>query len=133
MVVLKVQSDILRSVDGGELAVLALLDLSATFATVNYGVIFHRLDVSFGFGGRVYSWFGSYFTNRMHLVGFKTSSSNTMTVSFGVSHEYFSSSSSQPMFCGSSKLTAYFHIFRLIKHRSTVSFARIHCSASDQV
>jgi len=43
--VLRVQSDILLAVDGGDLAVLALLDLSAAFDTVDHEILLHRLDV----------------------------------------------------------------------------------------
>jgi len=81
--VLKVQSDILRAVDGGDLAVLALLDLSAAFDTVDHDILLHRLDVSFGAGGTIQSWFRSYLTSRMQFVRFRTSSSNPMTVSCG--------------------------------------------------
>jgi len=47
--VLKVLTDILYAVDdGGNLSILALLDLSAAFYTVLYDILVTRLKVSFG-------------------------------------------------------------------------------------
>ena len=58
--VLKVLAEILRAVDGGDLAVLALLELSAAFDTVDHETLLHRLKQSYGLGGRVHDWFRSY-------------------------------------------------------------------------
>jgi len=41
--VLKVMADIFRAVDGGDLAALVLLDLSASFDTVDHDTLLHRL------------------------------------------------------------------------------------------
>ena len=40
---LRVQNDILKSVDNKQCVLLLLLDLSATFETVNYKILLHRL------------------------------------------------------------------------------------------
>jgi len=48
MAVLKVLTDILYAVDDGDLSVLALLDLSAAFDTVDHDILLTRLKVSFG-------------------------------------------------------------------------------------
>jgi hypothetical protein len=66
--VLKVLADILRAVDSGDLTVLALLDLSAAFDTVDHGTLLHRLRNSYGLGGRVYDWFQSYLSGRFQSV-----------------------------------------------------------------
>ena len=66
--VLKVLADILRAVDGGDLAVLALLDLSAAFDTVDHATLLHRLRISYGLGGRVFDWFASYLDGRTQCV-----------------------------------------------------------------
>jgi len=51
--VLNVLTDILRAVDSGDLAALALLDLSAAFDKVDHETLLHRLKQSNGLGGRV--------------------------------------------------------------------------------
>jgi Reverse transcriptase (RNA-dependent DNA polymerase) len=66
--VLKVISDILRAVDGGELALLALLDLSAAFDTVDHAILLRRLGKSYGISGSVHSWFKSYLHGRTQFV-----------------------------------------------------------------
>ena len=49
--------DILLAVDSGDLSVLALLDLSAAFDTVDHDILPRRLKTSFGLDGVVCSWF----------------------------------------------------------------------------
>ena len=44
--VLRVLSDMLKSVDGGEMASLVLFDLSATFDTVDHDILFSRLQIT---------------------------------------------------------------------------------------
>ena len=45
---LKVLADILRAVDGGNIALLTLLDLSAAFDTVDHATLLQRLESSYG-------------------------------------------------------------------------------------
>ena len=40
---LKVTSDILKSIDNGNISVLALLDLSAAFDTIDHSILLNRL------------------------------------------------------------------------------------------
>ena len=65
---LRVQNDILRSIDNGENVVLVLLDLSAAFDTVNHETLLSRLSTRYGFCGSVLKWFTSYLTNRTQFV-----------------------------------------------------------------
>ena len=67
-VVLKILADILRAVNVGYLSVLALLDLSAAFDTVDHETLQHRLKQSYGLGGRVHDWFRSYLSGRFQSV-----------------------------------------------------------------
>ena len=66
--VLKVLSDILQAVDSGDLAVLALLDLSAAFDTVDHMTLLQRLRISYGLGGYVHDSFQSYLSGRFQFV-----------------------------------------------------------------
>ena len=83
MTLLKVLVDILRAVDSGDLAVLALLELAASFDTVDHEALLHRLKKSYGLGGRVYDWFQSYLSGRFQSVRFGASSSTMTRMVFG--------------------------------------------------
>ena len=81
---LKVLADILLAVDNGDLSVLALLDLSAAFNTVDHDILLTRLRVSYGVGGPVLDWFRSYLTGRTECVRRSVSRFTSTTVRFGV-------------------------------------------------
>ena len=61
--VLRVFSDLLTAVDGGDVAVLVLLDLSAAFDTVDHACG-DALQSSFGVTEFVLRWFESYIRGR---------------------------------------------------------------------
>ena len=65
---LKVLGDILRTVDSGDLAALALLDLSVAFDTVDHVTLLERLWVLYGLGGYVHDWLQSYLCGRFQFV-----------------------------------------------------------------
>jgi len=59
--VLKVLTDILLAADNGDLSVLALLDLSAAFDTIDHDILLTRLRVSYGIGAsEAMYWIGFY-------------------------------------------------------------------------
>ena len=84
---LKVLSDILYAIDTGNLSVLASLDLSAAFDTVDHGILLQRLETSFGVGGFVLDWFRSYLTNIVQHVRRGASRSAERKMCFGLPQE----------------------------------------------
>ena len=65
---IKVQNDILQSLDQNEIAVLVLLDLSAAFDTIDHETLLHRLEHQFGIGYKSLSWMRSFLTDRYQTV-----------------------------------------------------------------
>ena len=61
---LKVQNDILMSLDSQLVTLLVFLGLSAAFDTVDHGVLVNRLSTSFGVRRSALQWFASYLLNR---------------------------------------------------------------------
>src|SRR5664279_4460440 len=88
--VLKVLSDILLAVDGGDLAVLTLLDLSAAFDTVNHDTLLRRLRISYGLHSSCHSWFASYLENRTQFVRCGTIKSAVASLLYGFHKARFS-------------------------------------------
>jgi len=58
--ILRVMLDILLAVDRGNFTALVLLDLSATFDTVDHDILIRRLQTSFGIDDVALDWFRSY-------------------------------------------------------------------------
>lgn len=77
-------SDLLDAVDRGDTAILALLDLSAAFDTVDHTILLNRLSTSFGIHGQVLNWFRSYLLGRRQQVRCGGSCSATAEVTCGV-------------------------------------------------
>lgn len=65
---LKVMNDLLLAVDKGDAAIIALLDQSAAFDTVEYVILLDRLSARFGISGIAHSWFSSYLCTRSQSV-----------------------------------------------------------------
>ena len=59
---------ILEVVDRGDVAVLALLDLSAAFGTVDHDILFRRLQKTDGINGKALRWFQTYLGGRKKYV-----------------------------------------------------------------
>ena len=61
---LKLVDDLLYSADEGKVSVLALLDLSSAFDTIDHEVLLKRLNDTYGSEGTVLNWFYSYLSER---------------------------------------------------------------------
>ena len=72
------------TVDNGDAAVLALLDQSSVFDTIDHSILSHRLNALFGIAGAVYSWFSSYLSGRFQSVCISGVTSAAVLLSFGV-------------------------------------------------
>ena len=82
--ILRVLSDILEAVDEGDVAILALFDLSAAFDTVDHAILLSRLQRSYGVDGAVLHWFESYLSNRKQSVRRDSKSSAFTPVFCGI-------------------------------------------------
>ena len=63
---LKVVNDLFLSLNKGNISVLAFVDFSSAFDTIDYPILIHRLHTDFGF--TVLQWFSSYLTDRTQYV-----------------------------------------------------------------
>ena len=77
-------NDILLGLDNDKVSILALLDLSAAFDTIDHSILLSRLQNSFGICGTALSWFQSYLLDRSQAVCVKGVSSEPSGLSFGV-------------------------------------------------
>ena len=81
---LKVQDDVMRSLDSGKVVMLVLLDLSAAFDTVSHQKLLQRLNVTFGVSGLALDWFKSYLSDRRQCVHIDGVSSEFVDLRYGV-------------------------------------------------
>ena len=65
---LKVVDDLFLSLNKDNISVLALLDFSSAFDTIDHSILVHCLHTDFGFTDTVLQWFSSYLTDRTHYV-----------------------------------------------------------------
>ena len=79
---LKVNNDILRTVDDGSCAILVLLDLSAAFDTINHCTLLTRLEEEVGLKGSVLEWFRSYLQDRTFSVQIGSCSSSSAPITW---------------------------------------------------
>ena len=85
------ETDLLIVVDGlllslnkGNISMLALLNFSSAFYTIDLYIIVHRLHTDFGFTDAVHKWFSSYLTDRTHYVSLSNHFSALAPVHSGV-------------------------------------------------
>ena len=65
-------------------SVLALLEFSSAFDTIDHTILVHRLHTDFGFTDTVLQWFSSYLTDRTHYVSLCNHCSDFAPVHSGV-------------------------------------------------
>ena len=63
---------------------LALLDVSAAFDTVDHGILLERLSTSYGLSGMAYTWLESYITGRAQIIHVGNRHSPPSKVLYGV-------------------------------------------------
>ena len=64
--------------------VLALLDQSAAFDTVDHEILLHRLSATYGVTGTALAWISSYLSNRLQSVSVSGVSSSPLVIPCGV-------------------------------------------------
>ena len=74
----------LFSLNKGNIYVLALLDFSSAFDTIDHTILVHRLHTDFGFTDTVLQWFSSYLTDRIHNISLSNHCSAFAPVHSGV-------------------------------------------------
>jgi Reverse transcriptase (RNA-dependent DNA polymerase) len=82
--VLNVLSDLLQTVDHGDIGVLVLLDLSAAFDTVDHDFLLQRFESTFGISGEVLAWLSSYLSGREQFVRLGADTSFILPLPSGV-------------------------------------------------
>jgi len=82
--IVKVLADILLAIDTGDLACLALLDLSAAFDTVDHDVLLQRLSITYGIDGMAWMRYRSYMSVQSQYVRVRTGLSSTALMRYGV-------------------------------------------------
>ena len=65
---LKVVNDLFLSLSKRNISVLALLDFSSAFDTIDHPILVHRLHTDYGSTDAVFQWSSSYLNNRTHYV-----------------------------------------------------------------
>ena len=82
--VLQILSDVYDAADTGMVTLLAMLDLSAAFDTVDHQTLLQRLSCSYGLGGVVLGWIESFLTDRTQTVIFAEQQSAQTKLQYGV-------------------------------------------------
>ena len=81
---LKVQSDILLSMDDQKVTRLVMLDLSAVFDTIDHSILLETLGSGFGVGGTDLKWFTSHLSQGNQQVQIKGTLSKKKHLTTGV-------------------------------------------------
>ena len=81
---LRVQNDILRSLDNHKEVLLVLLDQTAAFDTIDHAILLHRLEHRYGITGSALAWFKSYLSGRVQTVTVDGATSEACDLDCGV-------------------------------------------------
>ena len=81
---LRVLSDIFSATDRGEVSLLALLDVSAAFDTVDHSILLDRLSISYGISGAAFDWMQSFIIGRTQTVHYGGSVSRRAQLRSGI-------------------------------------------------
>ena len=84
---LRVQNDILKSINNKQCVGVLLLDLSAAFDTVDHKILLQSLRSRFGTRGNGLAWLQSYLTDRSYSVQVDGFTSSVRPLRFGVPQE----------------------------------------------
>ena len=80
----RVANDISGSIDAKKVVLLALLDISAAFDTVDHNILLQRLSQFFGIGRVVLDWFWSFLVGRSYAVTFEGQSTQHVLLDVGL-------------------------------------------------
>ena len=81
---LKIYNDIVTSLDQKKCTLLASLDLSVAFDTVDHSILIHKLQYEYGIGSVALQWFRSYLLDRNQIVSVQGRKSNIHHLQCGV-------------------------------------------------
>ncbi len=81
---IRVTNDLLLSSDRGCISLLVLLDLSASFDTIDHNILLNRCENFVGISGSALLWFKSYLSDRHQFVAVNEEVSYRSRVQFGV-------------------------------------------------
>jgi len=81
---LKIVSDITDATDAGKVSLLAMLDMSSAFDTVDFSILLKRLEASYGISGTVLRWMESFGQDRSQAVVFMGLSAADTPLRYGV-------------------------------------------------
>ena len=82
--IIKVLSDIVPDVAARQVVLVALLNMSAAFDTVDHVTLMNRLETRYAISGTAHAWFGSYLKGWESQVSVSGSLSDSVTLQFGV-------------------------------------------------
>ena len=85
---LKLCNDVITGLDLGHCTLMASIDLSAAFDTVDHTIFLRRLQTLYCVNGTVIEWFKSYLRHRQHKVSINDILSTARTLKCGVSQGF---------------------------------------------